>query len=230
MGFNGFPGRLGNQICATTAHDKNRKDIMKIRTSCLLLTTLLLAGCWQKSLNPFYTAKDVVSDPKLAGTWKEHKEDDTGNETDRMIWNFAAAEDKRFDLLVQSDKDQQKYDAHLFKLDDNCFLDIVSQERAISAIPGHHLFKVVELGADLKLAALNIEWMQKWLQEHPNSLTHITLINPEHRDDRDHDELVLTADTKALQNFVREHLKDEKFFGEATVFKKQSGAGGNETK
>ena len=48
----------------------------------------------------------------------------------------------------------------------------------------------------------------------------MTIVDPEHRDDRDKDEIVLTADTKALQKFVREHLNDEDFFVGDSVLKK----------
>jgi hypothetical protein len=219
MGFNGFLRRLGNQICAARAK-RITANLMKTRTSCLLLTTLLLAGCWQKSMNPFYTAKDLVSEPKLAGTWKEPKDPNNSSDVNPVTWAFTDAGSQRFDLVIRDKEETHEYDARVFQLDGNRFLDIVSQSRAISTMPAHHLFRVAELDAELKLAPLNMDWMHKWLRQHPGSLAHIAVVDPEHRDNRDKDELVLTADTKALQKFVHEHMNDKDFFADATVLKK----------
>jgi hypothetical protein len=191
---------------------------MKTRTSCLLLITTLLAGCWQKSVNPFYTAKDLIAEPKLAGTWTEGKEPD-GN---RTTWSFTDAGEKRFDLAIQDKNEKHEFDARLFKIGDERFLDLEAKGRGLSTIPAHHLFCVLAIEPELKLAMLNTDWVQKWLRNHPGALAHIAVVDPEHRDDRDKDELVLTADTKALQNFVHEHWKDEDFFTEPTVLKNES--------
>lgn len=192
--------------------------------SCLLLTTLLLAGCLQKSVNPFFTTQDIVAEPKLAGVWREPKDPNATGEDDRAFWEFANADGKRLDLVIRSKDERHEYDAHVFKIGDERFLDIGAKARSVSTVPAHHLFKLLELGPDLKLAALNTDWVQKWLRKHPDSLAHVAVIDPEHRDDRDKDELVLTADTKTLQSFVREHSKEENFFGDPMLLKRQSNA------
>jgi ribonuclease BN (tRNA processing enzyme) len=188
---------------------------MKLRTSGLLLTAVLLAGCWQKSVHPFYTEKDLVAEPKLSGTWKEQKD---GDEDNKMIWTFNDATPLRFDLTFRKGDEKLEYDAHVFRLEGTRFLDIMSRSREVSTLPVHHLFKIEELGATLKIAPLSTEWMQKWLRKNPASLAHVVVIEPEHRDDREQDELVLTADTKALQSFLRTHLNDEGFFTKPTTF------------
>jgi hypothetical protein len=189
---------------------------MKKRTSCLLLFTVLLAGCWQKSVNPFYTANDLVAEPKLAGTWADRKESDE----DRTIWKFTDAGDKRWDVVLHNKNEKYEFDGRVFKLGEARFLDFESKLRAVSTVPAHHLFRLVEVGAELKLAPLNTEWVQKWLRDHPGALAHATIIDPEHRNDREKDELALLADTKALQKFVREHMDEKDFFADATVLKK----------
>jgi hypothetical protein len=189
---------------------------MKTRTSCLLLTTLLLAGCWQKSMNPFYTNKDVIAEPILAGTWTEGKESDSN----RTTWSFMDMGDKRFDVVVQDKEAKYEFEGRLFKLGADRFLDFEGKGRGMSVIPAHHLFRVFEIGTELKLAPLNPDWVQTWLRKNPGTLAHIAVVDPEHRDNRDKDELVVTADTKALQKFVREHMNDKDFFADATVLKK----------
>jgi len=192
---------------------------MKIRTSCLLLSACLLAGCWQKSLNPFYTAADLAFDAKLVGSWKEKKESSDGKEEKGQEWTFTGGAGKGYKLEIEDGDETHRYEAHLFKLDGHRFLDIVPTERTVSTIPAHNLFKVIEIGPSLQLAALNINWVQKWLRANPTSLAHIAVIDPEHRDDREKDELVLTADTKALQKCLRENWSDPDLFGGPVVFK-----------
>lgn len=197
---------------------------MKTKTTCLLLLTGLLAGCWQKSVSPFYTAKDVVAESKLAGVWREPRDPNETAEDNRATWEFTRGDDKRFDLVIWNKEDRQEYDAYVFKLGDERYLDIGSKSRAISTTPVHHLFKLISVEPELKLAALNTDWMQKWLRNHPESIAHVAVIDPEHREDRDKDELVLTASTKSLQAFVRQHAAEENFFAEPTVFRRHSNA------
>jgi hypothetical protein len=45
-------------------------------TFAMLMAVVLLTGCWQKSVYPFYKDKDVYFDEKLLGTWREDKSDD----------------------------------------------------------------------------------------------------------------------------------------------------------
>ena len=188
---------------------------MRIQTGCLLLVIVLLAGCWQKSVHPFYTAGDVIAEPRLAGKWTEDKDSE-----DKMIWTFAPAGEKRFNVTAQSKDEKYEFEGHVFKLGNDRFLDLEGKARGFSSVPAHHLFRIVELGSELKMTGLNTDWMEKFLKKNPNALAHMTIVDPEHRDDRNKDEIVLTADTKTLQKFVREHLNDEDFFVGDSVLKK----------
>jgi hypothetical protein len=186
--------------------------------------TLALTGCWQKSASPFYTAGDIVAEPALAGVWQEPKNDESSGESDRPIWEFVPGGGNRFDVVIRTRDEHYEYDGDVFKLGDERFLDLGGQSRSVGSIPAHHLFKLVATGPELKLAPLNTDWMQKWLRNNPRTLVHISVVDPEHRDDRDRDERILTADTAALQKFVREHKADEDFFAGPIVLKRQSNA------
>lgn len=189
---------------------------MKLKTSGLLLLTLLLAGCWQKSVNPFYTAKDLVAEPKLGGAWTGQKSGDNEN---KMTWTFHNATNLRHDLTILDDQEKHEYVAHVFRLDGARYLDLLSaRPREVSTMPVHHLFKLEEVGEKLKLAPLNTDWVQKWLAKNHGTLAHVAIEDPEQRDDRGSDELVLTADTKALQSFLRTHAKDEEFWAKTLSF------------
>src|SRR5688572_3231131 len=113
---------------------------MKLRTLCLLLGAGLLTGCWQKSLNAFYTPGDVVSDEKLVRVWHEKKENSEGKKEKGMEWTFAPGDNKGYKLEIKDDDKIDHYEAYLFKLNGHQRLDITPTERAVSTIPAHNLF------------------------------------------------------------------------------------------
>ena len=193
---------------------------MKIRISCLLLGACLLTGCWQKSINPFYERADVVFDEHLVGSWRESTDSEPAPDDKVPVWTFSPGGNMSYKLEIQDGEEAHSYAAHLFKLDGQQLLDIFPTDRAISTIPVHNLFKVVTTQPKIELAALNIDWVQKWLRQNPETLAHIAIPDAEHRHNREKDELVLSADTKSLQKFLREHLKDDEIFGKTQVFKK----------
>ena len=183
---------------------------MKLQTVCLIVGASLLAGCWQKSLNAFYTPADVVVEPKIVGAWQQV--DEEGKKDNEQIWTFTAGADKSYRLEFKNKEEALHYEVHFFKLDGQRFMDILSMDQSVSTIPAHHLFKILEIGTNLQMAMLNLDWMQKQLRQNPTALAHMTIIDPEHREDRDKDEFILTADTKALQAFVRRHQSDSDLF------------------
>jgi hypothetical protein len=220
MGFNGIAKLRENQICAESGPCARRANsakgtFMRMQTSCLMLIAVLLAGCWQKSVHPFYTASDVIAEPKLAGKWTEDKDSE-----DKMVWTFTPAGEKRFNVTAQNKDEKYEFEGHVFRLGNDRFLDLEGKARGVSTIPAHHLFRIVELGNELKLRGLNTDWVEKFLKTNSNALAHIRVSDPEHRDDRNKDELVITADTKALQKLVREHMNEEDFFAGDSVLKK----------
>src|SRR5690349_15610117 len=155
---------------------------------------LLLAACIP-SINPFYTEKDVVFEKKLLGEWQEKDKAD-----EPQIWNFEEGKDKAYKLTVTEKEGKQgEFEAHLFKLKQDCFLDIMVTEigtnvadlAKVSLIPGHLLLRVSQIDPELKLAMIDVDWLDKFLKEHPKALAH-------HRDE---DRIFLTAETTDLQSF-----------------------------
>ncbi len=170
---------------------------------------LLLSGCWQKSVQPFYTSRELAPDEKLIGQWENLE----ASPEDRQHWLFKQAGPENYTLQLSDSKgNKQSHVAHLFKFEGQRFLDILTQERGISVIPAHHLFRVSELGSTMKIAPLSTEWIHDYLKESPKALQHVKITDPEHPDDREKDEFVLTADTAALQTFIKTHLDEAKLF------------------
>jgi hypothetical protein len=191
---------------------------MRIRNTCLLLSALLFAGCWQKSLHPFYTNNDLTTDSKLVGTWTDAEQKDS--DSDRTTWTFSDVGNKQYLLVLSNKEGVYKFTTRLFDLGGKRFMDMAPAEEVVAAVPAHHLFQVPDIAPDVKLAALDLDWMTKWLQAHPNSIAFLRVPG---LSDKDKEELVLTADTKALQTFVKQHMADEGFFREPTVLKKVKG-------
>ncbi len=195
---------------------------MRLRNVILVGVALVLAGCWQKSLHPFYTANDVTEESALAGAWQEVREN--GKESDDLqVWTFTRAAGSGFTLVMSNKNERYEYDAQPFKLGERRFFDTFSRERAVGTIPAHHLFQIISTETNLVLKALNINWVERWVKKHPGTLAHIVVPNPEHPNDREKDEIVITADTKTLQNFVRDHVGDREFMTGELVLARMGG-------
>src|SRR5262249_17385180 len=118
-------------------------------------------------------------------------------------------------MVTEKEGKYGEFEAHLFKLKQDYFLDIIATEigtnvadlTTASLIPGHLLLRVPQIEPELKLAGFDFDWLDKYLKEHPKALAH-------HRDD---DRFFLTAETADLQNFVLKHLVEGELFGKSGV-------------
>jgi hypothetical protein len=167
---------------------------------------VLLSACIP-SVNPFYTEKDVIFDSRLIGEWK-------ASDADKEGWRFEDAGNKKYKFIVtESNGKQGEFDAQLFKLKDNLFLDITpaklelkddqAEMVGIALIPGHLLVRVREIEPTLKADFFDWDWLKKYLETNPKALAH--------RLHDGKDGLILTATSRELQRFVLKHLDGELF-------------------
>jgi hypothetical protein len=176
---------------------------------------LLLAGCVVTSVYPWYTAKDVVFDPALIGTWH-------GTEPDMKpgdFWQFEKLEDRAYQLTMADGGKRKEYDTHLFKLGGHLFLDCFPRERPEDSLPPHYLFRVGSVAPALEIAVLDYDWLTKLLAKNPKTLRH--LIVPKKLGESGSGNLVLTADTAELQKFILKHINNTNAFGQPVVLKRQ---------
>jgi hypothetical protein len=189
---------------------KNRNLIATLGAAALLCACI-------PSVNPFYTAEDVVFDPRLLGTWQEKDKKD-----DPEIWKFESTTNKTYKLAVTEKEGKQgQFDAHLFKLKQEYFLDLIPDDCeyatnqadlvAFSMFPGHLLVHVLQIEPELKLAFFDFDWLQKYLEKNPKALAH----------HREGDHLLLTAATRDLQKFVLKHLGEGELFDKPGVMVRQ---------
>jgi hypothetical protein len=185
------------------------KTSIKIVTGLALM--FLLASCVVTSVYPFYTAKDVVFDPTLVGDWAEAGSTNAGHEH----WHFEKSKDQAYKLVVQDNEKQTEFDAHLFKLKGRLFLDLCPRERPDNSLPLHYLLRVARMEPALEINILDYDWLTKLIEKNPKVIRHIVV--PKKLGEDGCGDLVLTADTTELQNFILKHEKTEGAFGKLSV-------------
>jgi hypothetical protein len=181
---------------------------MKTRNLITLAAAVVLLCSCIPSVNPFYTAKDVVFDARLIGEWQEKDKSDNPD-----VWKFEGATNKMYKLTItEKDGKQGRFDAHLFQLKQELFLDLIPDDCnyatnqadlvAASMYPGHLLVRVPQLEPVLKLALFDFGWLGKFIEKNPKTLAH----------HKEGDHIVLTAGTRDLQRFVLRHLGEDELF------------------
>ena len=180
----------------------------------LALAALLFTGCVVTSVYPFYQAKDVTFDPALLGTWVD-TDSDPGDDS----WVFEKIDDRTYKLIVANGTEKTEFDARLFKLGDVMFLDWLPRERPDGGVPMHHLVRVDTISPQLTVRLFKSDWLADHLERNPRAVRHIAVPKP--AGEGGSDEIVLTADTKELQRFIRKHLKTADAWSEAEIMRKR---------
>jgi hypothetical protein len=161
---------------------------------CLMAVMVGVSGCLP-SLYPLYTDDTLVFYEELAGKWTNGDE----------IWQFTKAGPKEYHLRVFDGGKEARFETHLVKLGDMTYLDIFpgQNDEVFENVPDFYKFHIiaahtfikVELGPDLQLGWV---YLGELLEKDPNLLNH----------EKFDDNIVLTASTKKLQEFIIEHPND----------------------
>jgi hypothetical protein len=182
-------------------------------TAGLALMTLL-AGCIVTSVYPYYTAKDVLFNSALVGSWAKAGSTNAANEH----WQFAKLEGQAYLLTVQEEEKRTEFDARLFQLKGRLFLDCCPRERPDYSLPPHYLLRVTRIEPTLELKGLDYDWLKKLLEKDPKVLRH--LLVPKRIGESGEGNLVLTADTPTLQRFVLKHDHTKGAYGDPLVMER----------
>jgi hypothetical protein len=195
----------------------------KVKLICMKRTVvvflgLILAGC-VPSWNPLYTEKDLIFDEGLVGVWIPNATPGT-----KETWAFSKGGEKLYDLQ-QIDEEGRKagFQARLVRFGGHLFLDLylasvhsgeakLNAWASFSLAPAHLFLKVQQIEPTLKIAAMNPDWMKKFLEKHPESTPHRVVFD---------DSIVLTGSTKELQEFMLLHVDDADFFGGPMELRRQ---------
>ncbi len=188
-----------------------------MKKHCLLAVAAaaLLVAC-VPSVNPFYTDKDVVTDPRLAGTWSE-----AGKKEKAVTWTFTASTNNAYAVALKDDDGKTgQFEGHLFKLGKEMFLDVTPTEckfdekqaafANIAMLPGHLLFRVKFVDDKFFMAICEPDWIKKFLEKNPAAIAHRVVDGS----------VIVTAETAALQKFVLAHLAKDELFGEFSDYER----------
>lgn len=165
----------------------------------------LLAGCITLSVYPFYTPRDLIFDPNLTGHWVKV---DAANES----WQFDDVDGKFYLLTAIDDKSTNGLEAHLFRLKNYQFLDLLTTNRADYQMPVHLITRVVRHDSNLTLQFLDYGWLCNFIETNPAALRHV-IVPQTSSDTNNGNMLYLTAETKDLQKFLLKHVEDTNVFG-----------------
>jgi hypothetical protein len=182
----------------------------QLTLTAIALVFLSLAGCLPvRSLHPFYTDKDVVSEPQIVGTWFDSEDKESHSQV-----TFSAAGNQSYEMVI-SDPDRStelKFVTHLFRLGNTLFLDALLDDFRVKgtdegilgfAVPAHTIFQVKLTGDSLHLISLDDDWLKKALANKSVQIAH---------EDLGDGSILLTATPTALQQLIAAYAGDKSAF------------------
>ncbi|MDA7977980.1 MAG: hypothetical protein MPJ50_04315 [Pirellulales bacterium] len=177
----------------------------------LLVTVVAIAGC-VPSLNAIYTEEDIAFDEAVVGKWVPDDQDE--------VWEFTKHSENTYRLMYRdSDNKHGVFEATLVKVGDARFLDLTpleDPELTQNALWKWHLFSthtwllVESTSPSIKLRAMNLNWAKEHLQNHPLALEHVI----------QNDRVLITAETKDIQEFATLHINTPEAYGEVYTLHK----------
>ena len=184
--------------------------------AALFAVMLFLASCVVTSIYPYYTDKDLVSDPALVGEWVEAG---TTNQPSEYV-QIESLGEKGYWATVFGEHETNSMEVHLFRLKQQLFLDSFPTNRSLDFVPVHQVSKVTQIGSVLETANLDYDWLAKLVENHPNAIRHMVL--REKPGDEQGGRIILTADTKELQRFILKYVNNTNAWKEPTRWKHRS--------
>lgn len=162
----------------------------------------VICGC-VPSIHGIATKDNMVWDADLVGTWGEPNDP---NKT--VLWRFDKGDiDKTYGLIYVDEKAKiGRFDVALVKLGDFQFLDIYPKDLDDQMnsfyrghwIPAHTFAKVNGIDDKLRIQLMDPDKVKKLLTRQPGLLKH-ELVD---------DEILVTAGTTELVEFLKKHLED----------------------
>jgi hypothetical protein len=182
-------------------------SMKKVLLPLCVLIVIWIVGC-VPSLNPIWTEKDLIFDPALLGTWRD--------KDSKATFVFTRTGDKEYRVL-QTDENGVKaeFEVRLAKLKDRRFLDFTLKNveddeiklndwARFSIIPGHLILLVHATESELRIAAMNPDWLKQHVEKNPKAIATRKVGG---------DGLVLAASTAELQVFVLKYSGEDQLFG-----------------
>ncbi len=166
--------------------------------TCGTLFLAAIAGCIP-SLNPAYKEENLVFNSQFVGVWSQPNA--------KAKWNFSKRGDKSYTLSYQDEEGRQgRFIGHLAKIEGTLFLDLFPEDTNGAAngfykfhlVPIHTIYLVRETKTGFELAAIDYQWLDKYLAEHSDEIATATF------DGRK----LITAQTGDVQKFLVKHKEE----------------------
>ena len=178
---------------------------------CALAVSMLLSGCFIRSLNPFYTDGSVIELPAAKGQWKfVERGNENLSDKYKEPWIFTEDTIETFEKGVKS-----TLNAKYFTIENDIFVDLSPAEPdegkipnewwAIHVMPVHSVCKVDIADDTLSLTPLNGELIAKLMEKKEFALSYVST-------DPDGDEFILTASSKDLMAFLKKYKNEPEAF------------------
>ncbi len=181
--------------------------------AALFAVMCFLVSCVVTSIYPYYTDKDLVSDPALVGEWVEAG---ATNQPPEYV-QIESLGEKSYWATIFGEHETNSMEVHLFRLKEQLFLDSFPTNRSLDFVPVHQVSKVTQIGPVLETANLNYDWLAKLVEHHPKAIRHMVL--REKAGDEQGGRIILTADTKELQRFILKYVNNTNAWKEPTQWK-----------
>lgn len=166
------------------------------------LVAVLLAGCVVTSVYPYYKEKDLVFEPSLLGDWVSADNKDKPGE----FFRVEKLEENAYRATAFTADQTNSFILHLFRLNQQLFLDTCPTNYSLDHLPVHQISKVMRLQPVIETADLEYKWLVELLKKNPKAIRHV-IVNYQ-AGEKGEERIVLTADTAELQKFILKHLNN----------------------
>lgn len=174
----------------------------------LALAVTAAPGCLALALNRFYADRAVVFDERLIGSWRD-ADDNVSITIERSEWQSIR-------VTFEHPVEKGALTGYLFKHGQQTYVDLTpvrGQDLGSFVLPAHALVRVV-LGADqLTVAPLRFDWFD-------GELARKTLPAALRAVKAQREQIVLTAASAALQQWLAGRPATDPAFGPDAVFKR----------
>ena len=130
------------------------------------------------------------------------------------------AGDKNYWATPLGISETNRCELHLFRLQQQLWLDSCPTNRSLDFAPVHQVSKVVGCGSVLETANLNYDWLRKLLEKNPKAIRHLVL--HEQSGNGENGRIVLTAETLELQRFILKYANNTNAWNEVTTWKRRN--------
>jgi hypothetical protein len=173
-----------------------------IRVILFISVPFLFSGCPARSIHPLFTDKEAVFNTSLLGIWSNNEES----------YTFENLHEKNYRLVVRpkEENDSAVYTVLLGKIGEAWFLDSypIVNSNEHHYLSAHVFTRMILQGDSLYMASLEADWLLKMITEKKIKVAHV----------RRENEIILTASTKNLQQFINTISTNNEAFPNQSVF------------